>query len=91
VHAARVVRGCPTTPRHVPTEPLSAHASHCPSHATSQQTPSAQKPLAHSWLAPHVAPFALFVTHFPPLQKAVDAQSVSAPHVEAQTPAVHVV
>lgn len=32
----------------VPALPLSAHETHAPLHAVSQQTPSAQKPLTHS-------------------------------------------
>jgi hypothetical protein len=32
---------------HVPIEPDSTHDSHAPLHALLQQTPSAQKPLAH--------------------------------------------
>jgi len=45
--AVRWPRGAPVTDLHVPALPVSAHASHWPLQALSQQTPSVQKPLAH--------------------------------------------
>jgi hypothetical protein len=41
---------------HVPTLPWAAHVMHVPSHAEPQQTPSTQKPLAHSAPAVHGDP-----------------------------------
>jgi hypothetical protein len=40
--AGRVPCGAPSTGTHVPTAPVASHASHCPVHPTSQQTPSTQ-------------------------------------------------
>src|SRR5881394_290928 len=45
---ARAPWGLPTTAEQVPTEPPTSQASHCPSHARSQQTPSLHAPLPHS-------------------------------------------
>jgi hypothetical protein len=44
VHAARVPTGAPVT---LAQWPSGLHAWHCPVHASSQQTPSVQKPLVH--------------------------------------------
>jgi hypothetical protein len=43
--------------QHVPARPGSAHEMQPPSHATLQQTESAQKPEAHSSPDAHFAPF----------------------------------
>jgi hypothetical protein len=57
-HAGRVVPcGAPFTGVHVPSEPTTLHASHCPVHAESQQYPSAQAPLPHSASVVHELPF----------------------------------
>jgi hypothetical protein len=49
VHAARVPCGCvfDGVGEHVPTRPVTSHASHWPVHALLQHTPSAQLPVAH--------------------------------------------
>jgi hypothetical protein len=60
-HAARLPRGTPSTATHLPAEPVSLQASHCPVHPVSQQTPSTQKPDAHSRPSVQVAPGACFV------------------------------
>jgi hypothetical protein len=49
-HASRLPWGAPFTGVHVPFASTRSHASHCPLHAPSQQTPSTQKPDEH-WLA----------------------------------------
>jgi hypothetical protein len=59
-HAARVPRGVPLTATHLPSEPASAHAWHCPLHAPSQHTPSTQLPFVHSAAVTHCVPFAFF-------------------------------
>jgi hypothetical protein len=46
-HAARVPTGAPVAAPHVPIDPATLHASHCPAHAPSQQTPSTQLPDEH--------------------------------------------
>jgi hypothetical protein len=56
LHAPWLARGCPTTGTHVPAFPGSPHASHLPAHAVAQQTPSMQKPDAHSVAFAHAAP-----------------------------------
>jgi hypothetical protein len=43
----------------VPTVPWSAHVTHVPVHALLQQTPSAQKPVAHSAAIVHELPIGL--------------------------------
>lgn len=55
-HGVRLPRGAPTAGTHLPSVPDSAHASHCPVHADSQQTPSTQKPLSHSRPSVQAAP-----------------------------------
>jgi hypothetical protein len=44
---------------HIPTVPWSAQVTHVPVHALLQQTPSAQKPLAHSAAIAHELPIGL--------------------------------
>ena len=65
--AGREPRGRPETGVHVPSVPESAHASHWPSQATSQHTPSAQNPDVHSVAVLHATPFPLF-SQVPALQ-----------------------
>jgi hypothetical protein len=76
---------------HVPSVPApffeATHASHVPVHALSQQTPSAQCPLAHSPSRPH-APLVFVDTHVPAEQYAEAVQSPSpAQLVRHATPA----
>ena len=47
LQAGCVPRGVPATATHVPTEPVSAQASHALAHALEQQTESTQLPLKH--------------------------------------------
>ncbi len=62
---------------------------HLAVHAELQQTPSAQKPLVHWLVPPHVVPFASLAVHTPPVpQKLPLAQSASFAHVVVQAPAV---
>jgi hypothetical protein len=66
--AARAPRGAPATARQVPALPDSAQASHWPSQALLQQTPSVQNPVVH-WLPwVHAAPFAFTGRHRPAAQ-----------------------
>jgi len=55
-----------------------------PPQADSQQTPSTQKPLAHSPDPPHAAPFTFTETHWVPMQKLPVAQSALEAHVVLQ-------
>jgi hypothetical protein len=83
----------------VPREPESAHDTHPPVQAVSQQTPSTQLPNAH-WLGAeglHASPFIFFATHMPPgaLQYVPEAQSLSVLQVlvqafDAQTNGAHI-
>jgi len=67
-HCGRPPAGAPSTAEQVPPFDGRLHASHCPSHEPSQQTPSTQYPVAH-WLAPeHVPPFATSAVHTPAAQ-----------------------
>jgi hypothetical protein len=71
-HASRSLRGSPSTGLHSPSLPGSPHASHWPSHSSSQQTPSTQKPKAHSLPSSHGSPGSLRGAQLPPgVQKAV--------------------
>jgi len=80
----------PLTGAHVPAEPSSAHASHSPVHAALQQTPSAQKPSAHSAPREQLVAIGFFVAHFPFKQKPVFvAQSASAAQLVLQAAAPH--
>jgi hypothetical protein len=55
-HAVLPVRGAPVTATQVPLLLASAHDSHCPVHATLQQTLSGQFPVTHSPPAEHACP-----------------------------------
>lgn len=57
LHAARVPTGSPFTVLHTPSEVVSLHDWHWPSHLLSQHTPSTQLPLLQSAAAVHTWPF----------------------------------
>jgi hypothetical protein len=61
----------------VPNDPGSAHDLHLSPHALSQQTPWAQKPVAHSIALAQGRPGG-FLPHDPLMQTAGEAQSASA-------------
>ncbi len=63
--AVFVDRGLPTTGEHLPARPITSQASHCPSQAASQHTPSTQSPVAHS--APSAQAMPACFTHLPSL------------------------
>ena len=66
----------------VPTRPARSQTSQAPAQGTSQQTPSAQDPLAH-WFAPaQAAPAPFFGTHALPSQYEVATHRVSSAHDE---------
>jgi len=68
-HAVRAPCGAPTTAEQVPlAAPPVSHASHCPVHGVSQQTPSTHKPELHDSSTVHALPSGSFGTHTPPLQ-----------------------
>jgi hypothetical protein len=80
--AARSPRGAPVTAEHFPLLPFSAQASHCPSQASLQQTPSVQNPLAHSEVAAQDAPASFCISHcLASSQNDPSAQSASFAHV----------
>lgn len=60
VHGVRVPTGAPVVGEHVPIFPATLHAAHCEPQAESQQTPSMQLPVAHSFEPPHDVPFGFF-------------------------------
>jgi hypothetical protein len=75
---------------HTPIELVSAHERQAPAQASLQQTPSTQKPLAHSAEAAQVCPRPLG----PQLAAAVSqvwpaAQSASLPQLALQRPSLH--
>ena len=72
----------------VPGDVATAHDWHVPAHAVRQQTPCAQKPLAHSLPSAHVAPGDLR-PHEPLLHTEGETQSASAVHVPLQAEAPH--
>jgi hypothetical protein len=74
--AARAPRGAPVLGAQVPTVAPPLQASHCPSQALLQQTPSTQKALPHSSFEAQFSPGARFGTQTPTLQKFPTAQSV---------------
>ena len=55
-HFARAPCGSPSIGVQLPNFPLTSHASHWPSHADSQHTPSTQCPEAHSGSSVHTEP-----------------------------------
>jgi hypothetical protein len=88
-HLARAPWGGPTTAVQVPALPATSHASHWPSQALSQHTPSIHSVLMHSLPPPHAVPAAFLATHLPPPQKNPLAHSPSPVHPVAHAPAVH--
>jgi len=60
--------GPPLTAVQVPAFPETSQASHCPSQATLQQTPSAHSPFAHWPFAEHAPPFESFGAQTPAAQ-----------------------
>jgi hypothetical protein len=87
-HAVRPPCGLPVTGVHAPALPTTSHASHCPSHAWLQQTPSMQCPLAHSVPVEHDV--ALLLKQLPGdwLVRPPHAAPVPQPFTEQQTPSV---
>jgi hypothetical protein len=86
-HAARPFAGAPSTGTHVPDSPATLHASHCPSHAALQQTPSAQNaPAGHASTFEHAAPSASRGLHEPEAQYAVATQSELVAHATTHLP-----
>jgi hypothetical protein len=75
--AVRSPCGAPVAGEQVPTDPATSHASHCPSQARSQQTPSTQSPVPHSPAAPQTCPGLRLGTHAPEEQKSPSEQSLS--------------
>lgn len=61
----------------VPSEPVRSQRSHVLSQASSQQTPSAQPPLAHISERVHGSPCCLTARHLPFWQKKPPAQAAS--------------
>jgi hypothetical protein len=66
------------------------HASQSPVHTLSQQTPSTQKLLVHSFAPAHAAPTGFFVPHTPLTHVLPVEQSVSAVHDALHAPPPHV-
>jgi len=65
-------------------------AAQPPAHASTQQTPSVQKPLAHSSAAAQVAPFGFCPTQEPvEVQKLFAAQSAFETHMFLHVVAPH--
>lgn len=90
-HAVLDPCGSPVTGVQTPGLALTSHASHCPSQAVLQQTPSAQTPVAHSAGDAHMTPFCF--KHWPTFVPALGPAAVHAapvPHeaTEQQTPSV---
>jgi hypothetical protein len=71
-HAVRLPCGAPVIALHVP---VASQASHCPVHATLQQTPSAQNPLLQS----------VFAAQLPPRSFSSAKSSEVAPELEPKT------
>jgi hypothetical protein len=86
----RLPTGWPLVVLHVPTLGATLQASHCLSHARSQQTPSTHRPEMHSAPAAHAVP--LFFEQVP-ASAALPLQVAPGPHDETlqQTPSVQYV
>lgn len=84
--AAREPRGAPVAGVHLPSLPMRAQASHCPSQGVSQHTPSTQRPLAHSSSLVQVTPLRL--RHVPATLLGAAAQALPSPQpaTEQHTP-----
>jgi len=75
--AGRAPRGAPIVGVQVPAEPSTLQASHWPSQAALQQTPSTHMPDTHWAAAVHVIPLGTRATHMPSRQKLPAAHSTS--------------
>jgi hypothetical protein len=64
-HAAREPTGAPVAGEQVPSSPAALHASHWPSQAVSQHTPSTHWPDVHSSVVAHIPPLGRRPTHIP--------------------------
>jgi hypothetical protein len=79
--------GSPATAEHVPTSFGTSQASHCPSHAASQQTPSTQWLFTHASACVHGDPAGSCAAQVcVAVQKAPGAQSVSLAQVVVHAP-----
>ena len=88
-HARRPAWGAPVTGEHVPSEPGTSHASHCPLQAVLQHTPSTQLPDAHWALVVQPMPAGMRVTQVPDWHRRPVAQSVSDVHIVRHAVAPH--
>ena len=82
--AGRPPCGAPLTPTQLPGAAAVSHASHWPSHAELQHTPSTQKPLSHSPVDAQLAPALFFGAHTPAEQNCPVEQSDSVAQVPRQ-------
>ena len=78
--ACRFPCGAPVTGTQAPTWPVASQASHSPAHVEAQQTPSTQKPLAQSVLAPHAPASGRFLRQTPAAQWSPAGQSAAPEH-----------
>src|SRR5204863_115227 len=83
-HAERAPCGAPLTGVQVPALPVASHASHCPSQATLQHTPSTQFPFAHCDTAEQLAPSPSLLTQTPAEHQSPAGQSVSTVQLPLQ-------
>lgn len=81
-HFVRAPCGAPVMPEQVPSAPGTSHASHCPVHTESQQTPSMQKPVVHSFLLVQAEPFVFTQV---PTTSGVDVSAHTVPAPQAST------
>ena len=82
--ADRTPCGPPLTAVQVPAFPETSHASHCPSQATLQHTPSTQFPFAHCDTAEQLAPSPSLLTQTPAEHQSPAGQSVSTVQLPLQ-------
>ena len=89
LQAGRDATGTPLMVAQTPTLPPTLHASHCPAHALSQHTPSAQCPARHWSSAAQPAPAVPWGTQVFPEQYRPTAQSARVAQLVRHAVAPH--
>lgn len=89
MQAARPPWGEPTTASQLPSRPGTSQASHCAAQREPQQTPSTQKPVAHSPSRAQLDPAGSSGSQSPPAQKRPAAHSASCVQAPTQAEGPH--
>ncbi len=89
VHAVRDPTGAPVAGEQVPSRPGTLHASHWPSQAVSQHTPSTHWPDVHSSVVAHIPPLGRRPRHDPSMHALPDEHCALLVHAVRQALSPH--